>query len=286
VTVIPHEHLDFGACVSSGQVFRFRRAGNAWLGVDGSNIVEAVETSGGWSVRSFPNPRSWIDFLQMGEDLMEIRRAIADCDPRLAYQLDAYPGLRLLRCQRADETLFSFLCTPNNNLARIGRMVRELAAYGKDMGEGLFEFPSVERIADIPETELRGKGFGYRAASITKVARELARRPSGWLDGLRRMSYENATRALSELPGVGPKLADCVCLFGLHHSQAVPLDVHLWRAVTSLYFPAWIGKPLTGLRYRLAGNEIRNRFGSTSGWVQQYLFYERVGGSNSSVSKY
>lgn len=286
MTSIPREHLDFGACVSSGQVFRFRKAGNAWLGVDGSNIVEAIETTGGWSVRSFPNPRAWMDFLQMGEDLTEVKRAIAACDPRLAFQLAAYPGLRLLRCQRADETLFSFLCTPNNNLARIRRMVHELAAYGKDMGEGLFEFPSVERLAYIPEAELRSKGFGYRAATITKVARELSHRPSGWLEGLRRTSYEYAFRALSELPGVGPKLADCVCLFGLHHAQAVPLDVHLWRAVTSLYFPAWTDKPLTALRYRSAGNEIRSRFGNKSGWVQQYLFYERIGGSNTPVSNY
>ncbi|MGI8923531.1 MAG: hypothetical protein ACR2HJ_05735 [Fimbriimonadales bacterium] len=286
MTVIPREHLDFGACVSSGQVFRFTKAGNAWVGVDGSNIVEALETTRGWSVRSCPDPRAWMAFLQMEQDLPEIKRAVVGCEPRLARQFDAYPGLRLLRCQRADETLFSFLCTPNNNMTRIGRMVHELAAYGKDMGEGLFDFPSVERIAGIPEAELRGKGFGYRAATITKVALELAQRPSGWLEGLRRTPYENAIRALSELPGVGPKLADCVCLFGLHHPQAVPLDVHLWRAATDLYFPAWSGKPLTGPRYRSAGNEFRRRFGNNAGWAQQYLFYERIGGSRTSVSNY
>ncbi|MBA3726858.1 MAG: hypothetical protein H0W86_10490 [Armatimonadetes bacterium] len=284
--MIPREHLDFGACVSSGQVFRFKEVGKKWVGVDGSNIIEAIETADGWSVRSCPDPRAWMDLLQMGQNLLQIKRTIADCEPRLTRQLEAYPGLRLLRCQRSDETLFSFLCTPNNNMARIGRMVRELAAYGKEMGEGLFEFPGVGRIAAIPEAELRSKGFGYRAATITKVARELAQRPSGWLDGLRQVPYENAIRALSELPGVGPKLADCVCLFGLHHSQAVPFDVHLWRAATRLYFPAWSGKSLTALRYRSAGSEFRRRFGNTAGWAQQYLFYERIAAAGTPVCNY
>ena len=70
-----------------------------------------------------------------------------------------------------------------------------------------------------------------------------------WLTRLQRTDYQDAHDELLSIKGIGPKLADCICLFALHHTEAVPVDTHLWQAAKRLYFPDWTGKSLTGLRY-------------------------------------
>ncbi len=41
-----------------------------------------------------------------------------------------------------------------------------------------------------------------------------------------RAGYREAHEALTTLQGVGPKVADCVCLMGLGWGEAVPVDTH------------------------------------------------------------
>ena len=75
-------------------------------------------------------------------------------------------------------------------------------------------------------------------------------------------------------PGIGNKLADCICLYGLHYEEAVPIDTHLWQAACRVFFPEHEGKALTELRYRQVGDFFRDRFGKLAGWAHLYLYYE------------
>ena len=98
------------------------------------------------------------------------------------------------------------------------------------------------------EAHLRQLGFGYRAKYLHQTAILLSReREKGWLDSLRnpetpifgvksssagemlpggRVGYRTAHEKLLTLQGVGPKVADCVCLMGLGWGEAVPVDTH------------------------------------------------------------
>lgn len=98
------------------------------------------------------------------------------------------------------------------------------------------------------EARLRELGFGYRAKYIYQTAMMVANdREQGWLDSLRnpecppfgekpaagngmveqgRKGYREAHENLLNLQGVGPKVADCVCLMGLGWGEAVPVDTH------------------------------------------------------------
>ena len=159
-------------------------------------------------------------------------------------------------------------------------MVRKLADFGEPLafvdGIELKRFPDVERIAAVPEQELRDLGFGYRGATIPRVARQILDRPEGWLESLKKASHQEAHDELIQLAGVGPKLADCIALFALDQSRSVPIDTHIWQALTRLYFPEWSGSALTRTKYKAAGDHFRNRFGKYSGWAQQHLFYDNV----------
>ena len=98
------------------------------------------------------------------------------------------------------------------------------------------------------ESHLRELGFGYRAKYLHQTAAVICQgHEQCWLDSLRnpekpimgkepssagemrpegREGYRAAHEQLLALQGVGPKVADCVCLMGLGWGEAVPVDTH------------------------------------------------------------
>jgi N-glycosylase/DNA lyase len=60
--------------------------------------------------------------------------------------------------------------------------------------------------------------------------------------------------ALCELPGVGAKVADCVCLMSLDKTNAIPVDTHVWQ-ITEKYYMQHLNKTksLTNKLYKQIG---------------------------------
>lgn len=104
--------------------------------------------------------------------------------------------------------------------------------YGPKLGEldgvKYYDFPPPAKLAaPAVEQRLRDLGFGYRAKYIATTARVIANeKPPGWLQSLRKEPYKAVHEALLELSGVGPKVADCVCLMSMDKAEAVPVDTH------------------------------------------------------------
>lgn len=280
---VPAEDLDLHLCVMSGQVFRWDDLGDGkLLGVDGDNwylVTSPVPET--YAVRTNATEQSFKKLLRLDEPLDEYRKKIVAQAPEMQKYIDQLPGLRVMRPSDVVEETFCFLCTANNNLKRIFSMVRTLAAKGEVMdevdGKRVRRFPDVDKIAAMDEQDLRDRGFGYRGGTIPAIARQvMVRGGREWLEGLRDTEYEEAREKLIEIKGIGPKLADCICLFALHHTQAVPVDTHLWQASVRLYFPQWKGKSLTEKRYQVIGDHFREKFGDLAGWAHQYLFYDNL----------
>ena len=75
--------------------------------------------------------------------------------------------------------------------------------------------------------------------------------------------YKKAKEELLKLFGVGVKVADCICLFALHHLQAFPVDTHIHQAMEAHYkrgFP-------------------KRRYKGVEGVLQQYIFYYELAGT-------
>ena len=273
---LDRNEIDLDLCLNSGQVFRWQREGDTYTGVDGSNWYR-VE---GDRVTTNATKEELNRLLNLNTPLPEAHKQVLARGPELENYIAALPGLRMLQPSDPVETLFSFLCTANNLLARIGPMVRKLAEYGDDLvtldSVRLTTFPSVERVASIPEGELRIKGFGYRGRSIPIAAQQLLERGDGWLESLKGSGFQAARSELMSIHSIGPKLADCICLYGLHYTEATPFDTHLWQAVTRQYFPDWMGLPLTKSRYEGASEFLRNRFGDLAGYAHLLLYLENL----------
>ena len=275
--------FDLARCVSSGQVFRWRLGPEGrWLGQDGADAFAVrIEDGGRLAVESTADEVAFRRLFRLDLDAVAMRAAILARGPELAPYMEAIPGLRPVRPSSRVEAFVTFLCTPNNNLSRILPMAWHLGSLGpvvaKFDGLELHAFPALELIAAVPDEQLRAKGFGYRARTIPEIARDVvARGGEKYLDDLASSGYQRAMAELVTIKGIGPKLADCICLFSLRQMEAAPIDTHLWQAVVRHYFPQWSEDKLTAKKYVEIGDFLRGRFGDLTGWAHQYLFYDNV----------
>ena len=180
------------------------------------------------------------------------------------------------------ESLFSFICSSCNSIPRITSMVDKLCrSYGDRVatieGEDYFAFPTVERLAaEGVEASLREEAFGYRAGYIAQTAKQLVESTGvPRLYELRHQDHAVAKAYLQELPGVGPKVADCVCLMSLDKHSAIPVDTHVWQyAVRDYKFGGAAAKTkgMTKKQYDEIGDLFRGLHGSHAGWAQSVLF--------------
>lgn len=219
------------------------------------------------------------DYFRLSVSCTDLYRewGLADCNFRS--KVVGVEGLRLLR-QDPVEALVAFICSSNNNVPRISTMLNRMCeALGSQLGEvggvTCYAFPSLSTLAgkDV-ESTLRRLGFGYRAGYVQQAAQMIVDQLGGeaWLHALRPAPYEAAKSELKRLPGVGPKVADCVCLMGLDKLEAVPVDTHVLRIAERDYGLKKEGKSLSVNYYQRVGDMFRSVFGNTAGWAQAVLF--------------
>ena len=258
--------LDLEHTLDCGQTFRWRRQDDgSWLGVVGRAVVRARYHGSAVVVEASPSI-----------DLERYFRLDFDLGALPAELVAGFPGLRVL-AQPAEETLLTFVCSPASNITRITRSVDLLARlFGEPIAEGHFAFPRAEVLARLDAAELAQRtGLGFRGRYLVAVARALANRGPGWLATVATLPYDAARVELQSLPYVGPKIADCVSLFGLGFDEAVPVDTHVWGIARELFPDEVPTRTLTPGTYQAVLDAFRRRYGARAGWAQQYLYHAR-----------
>lgn len=190
-----------------------------------------------------------------------------------------FQGIRVLD-QDPVENLFSFICSQNNHISRISSLVEKLAKiYGTRIadldGVSYYSFPSIESLAEEGvEATLRENGFGYRAKFINKSAQEICQKGGlEWFQELLQKDYKGAHSELMTLTGIGPKVADCICLMSLKKLDAIPVDTHIYQIAKNHYkIPACSSATITRTVYNKIGDHFREIYGPLAGWAQTILF--------------
>jgi N-glycosylase/DNA lyase len=280
-TLFPVCDYDLAATLNSGQAFRWEGRRDAWEGVLRDRWVRLRQQRAGIlaeTLRVPPpggaaanNTDSWLaDYLQIHVDLKAVLATFPDDAPMRA-AVAACRGLRLLR-QEPWECLASFLLSSTKQIVQIRQIVRLLCERFGDRlaappeGPPAYSFPSAARLAACEESALRDCKMGFRASYLLKTAR-LVSAGEVRLESMAELPAAAAREELLRLPGVGPKIADCVLLFAYGCPTAFPVDVWIMKALRRLYFP---------LR-RASPRELRafadTHFGPNAGYAQQYLFH-------------
>jgi N-glycosylase/DNA lyase len=273
--------LDLHRIATSGQMFRWTKTDTGYLVSDGSqfHLVQELER-GALACSSSEGAESLHRLIRLDTNHHETLQEIVRRGPELEPYLNLMQGLRLMRPSGTVETLFSFICSANNHVSRITSLVWKLAGYGERTqfeDKEAWRFPVIEQLITVTESELRANGFGYRGATIPNIAKTLQERGAElFLEQLKSQGYQNARTELMNMKGLGPKLADCICLFGFDFGESVPIDTHIWQQLTRLYFPDWQDTNLTHAKYDYAANFFRDRFGELAGAAHQFLFVENM----------
>lgn len=256
VSILLQEGFSLGDTLECGQCFRWERTPEGYTGVAHGKRLTLTQQGGALQFHCTPEEfdEIWYDYFDLGTNYEAIREQLCREQETLCGMAEFAPGIRILR-QDSWEALATFLLSQNNNIPRIKGMVRRLCeGYGEAVAGG-YGFPDAGRVASLSEQALRDLGSGFRAKYLLAAARMVA---GGEIDlaALRQAEIGQAREILQTIPGVGPKVAECVLLYGLHRFEAFPMDVWVKRGMEE-FFP---------------GHTAAD-FGAYAGIAQQYLYH-------------
>lgn len=164
--------------------------------------------------------------------------ALCKNNPTLKHVVEKRHG-RVLRCATAWEDLVRVIATTNTTWTLTRRMIDKIVAgWGTPHPDNpeLVAFPAPKVIAKLKEDDLKGIGYGYRAAYIIENARRIV---AGELDleGLARSELpdKEVRKQLLNLRGVGDYAAGTLMiLFGRYTN--VPVDTVAREAISRVFF--------------------------------------------------
>ncbi len=211
----------------------------------------------------------WKNYFDLESDYLKIQSTFND-DDIMKKAIKYGRGIRVLN-QEPFETMISFMVSANNRIPQIKKSIGLISKYyGKKIGEingvEYFSFPTPEALANAKPEDLREYcRVGFRDERIVKTSK-LIWNGTYDINTFMNMSREEVRKNLIELPGIGPKIADCILLFAFKKKDSFPVDVWIKRVMETLYFGKEVNKNLV--------SELgREKFGEYAGVAQQYLFY-------------
>jgi N-glycosylase/DNA lyase len=269
--------------LDSGQVFHWEKIEGGFYGLIGDVAVYLEQRGDRLRVLleggapATPGPQELAPPLEqlvaryfaLDHPLAEICASFPD-DPIMNAARNFCRGLRIIR-QPKWECLATFITSSVKQVAQIRQISRALReSFGETRkidNHRLYTFPAPQRIAESCEKELRECALGYRAKNVLATAR-LVSSGAADLEVWSALCDKDLRGRLCQLPGVGPKVANCVMLFAYERLRAFPIDVWIERVLKQQYFSQ--KKKVTKLRLR---EFAETYFGEHGGYAQQYLFH-------------
>ena len=227
----------------SGQCFRWEKTGEAAYRIPFRDKCLYIEAAGGnaydvsCTQQEFQN--IWYDYFDLGTDYRMIRGRIDEQkDPFLYQAAEREKGIRILQ-QDSWEMLISFIISQNKNIPAIRRSIALLAAAcgnecSDSKGVSYYAFPRPEAVLGLDSDQLRACSLGYRCKYV-QAAAEFVSEGKINFEELQKADDKRAIEVLTEIYGVGIKVASCIALFGMHHLNAFPRDVWVKRILENEY---------------------------------------------------
>lgn len=253
--------FDVKDTLECGQIFRYKQISENTYGVYSQNkYAELVTLDKCVEVRT-ADGEYFRRFLDLDTDYSAKVRQISAISPLMRRACELGRGIHILN-QDLTEMIFSFIISANNNIKRIQAIVENICAALGEKTEHGYAFPTLQALAGAPVEVFSKAGAGYRSKYLKSTAEKLLNYN---LDVLREMDSVSARTELLTFCGVGPKVADCILLFGLHRGDVFPVDTWL-KKVYHMYFEQ-------GHKDSEISAYFCSLFGTAAGLCQQYLFY-------------
>ena len=250
--------LDLAQTLDCGQSFRWEQEENGdFRGVAFDREVTVHLDGGDFYIFGGKAEDSalWSDYFDLDFDYGVIKNELSALSPVLKSAAEYAPGIRILR-QDSWEALCSFIISQNNNIPRIKGIIKRLCeCFGDKTEDSGYTFPSAARLSDLSVEDLAPLKSGFRAKYLIDAAQRVSSGEIN-LDEVLVMPIDEARQSLMKIKGVGPKVAECALLYGMHRLECFPMDVWMKRAMAVL-LPEFTIEDL----------------GQHAGIAQQYIFH-------------
>lgn len=256
----PHT-FDPDVIMNSGQVFRFEKKENEYIVNSGNHNLRftyddlSSQLQGDGDDEAF-----WREYFDSDADYAMYNDVIKKNDDKfLKSALDNSLGMRILR-QDLWETIISYMISQNNNIPKIKKSIGILIDRYSDADE----FPTAEALSNVPLDELKqGTMLGYRAEYISEISKKVAVGEIN-IDDFKCDKFQESYDKLIAVKGIGPKVANCICLYGLHHMSGYPIDTWMKKIIEEDY---------SNYEQKEYMNYINESYSGFQGYVQQLQFY-------------
>ena len=243
-----------------GQVFRFgiNEDGNYFV-ISKDKKATIIEHQNHYEIIS-SNPAYFVHYFDLDTDYNKIKQTLKS-NKVLAPMIDYGYGIRILNGD-AEEMIFSYIISQNNNIKRIQKIIEKLCSIGKPQAD-FNAFPTTQELANQPLEFFKSLGAGYRDTFLKETADFLINQN---IEKIKTLSTDDLLKFLISLKGVGPKVASCISLFGFSRKNKFPVDT--W--IEQVYYNHFSSEKRTRPQIQ---KYFEDEFGENSGIAQQYLFY-------------
>ncbi len=213
------------------------------------------------------------DYFDFDTDYNKIKKELSNVDEYLKESIEFGSGIRILN-QDLWETIISFIISANNNIPRIKGIIERISKkYGNEIewnNEEYYTFPTLEQLSKANVEDLRALGLGFRDKRVYDTTRIILNNEISLEELINEKNTDILREKLLTLPGVGPKVADCIMLFGLKRFEVFPIDVWVRRVMNDLYIK---NEDETKVNKREIEKLAMEKYKNLAGLAQQYLFY-------------
>lgn len=296
------QNFDLQQTADSGQCFRMNRltdgegayhadAGSNCAGAScpGADVRYSVISAGRYleisqkgSLFTFNCPDEdfpfWRRYFDLETDYSRFIASIRKRDVYLQKAAEAGNGIRILN-QDPWEMILTFILSQQKTIPKIREAVEALCShYGTPIpteqagGRVVYSFPDARALCAASIEDLKSLKLGYRAKYIRQICLDCAGGELD-LDRLISLNYQDAMEYLTGFYGIGTKVANCICLFGLHLVEAFPVDTWIEQILKTHYYKKKYDEIP---KNRLYETIIKENFGGYKGYagiMQQYIFY-------------
>lgn len=260
ILIYDKENFNPQHILECGQVFSYKKLENKYIVYPKDKYAEIIEEKDFYKINT-----KYVNFF---EDYFDLKRDYSKIKEQLSKfrilkkPIDFGFGIRILN-QDVFETLISFIISANNNIKRIHMILDKMREkLGKKIQNNIYSFPTYEKLAKMDKEFFVEIGAGYRAEYLVKVLKQI--NPM-MLEEAAKFDTNKLRNFLISLSGVGPKVADCILLFGYNKEDVFPVDTWIHQMYNKYY-------PKLENRERIRNNLVKE-FSNLSGYAQQYLFF-------------
>ena len=207
------------------------------------------------------------NYLDLDRDYESINRLISSKNDVIKANIDLCDGYKILN-QDKFEMFITYIISQNNNVKRIMGSVDKLSRlYGRKVffrDKEYYLFPTYDEMKDISLEELKSIGVGFRDSYIRNALDKL-KEDSDFLDKIGMMSTVDAMKELTNIKGIGTKVASCILLFGYGQLDTFPIDTWVRHFVSENF----------NIRDNIKDISVymRDVFGEYSGIAIQYFYH-------------